>query len=211
MKVTDEMIITALKNKYGADLVPTQTMRDKMRDLLQPVLDMVHIQEPLSYEKVVELKDKCFIYTHDGAHILDYFMFATGLESGIGENEITAYKWLPSEPTTEMLEAVGSLSTLLSNCDTRYEAYETIYKAMWKAAPKVKQEPYAYATLWESGEWSVIQDINPNAVRQVPLYTRSQSEREPLSYAEIMQIVNENEGDTIGVVRALEKAHGIGA
>jgi hypothetical protein len=34
--------------------------------------------------------------------------------------------------------------------------------------------------------------------------------REPLSEDEIMRIVNAHEGDTIGVVRAIEKAHGIG-
>jgi hypothetical protein len=33
---------------------------------------------------------------------------------------------------------------------------------------------------------------------------------EPLSEDEIMRIVNAHEGDTIGVVRAIEKAHGIG-
>jgi hypothetical protein len=52
---------------------------------------------------------------------------------------MTQHKWLPSEPTPAMLEAVGSLSTLLTNCDSRYGAYKTIYNAMWKAAPEVEQ------------------------------------------------------------------------
>ncbi len=34
--------------------------------------------------------------------------------------------------------------------------------------------------------------------------------QEPLSVSTIMQIVNAHEGDTIGVVRAIEKAHKIG-
>ncbi len=46
-----------------------------------------------------------------------------------------------------------------------------IYNAIWNAAPPLVQDTYAYATLRENGEWSVIQDIDPNAVRQVPLYT----------------------------------------
>jgi hypothetical protein len=62
-------------------------------------------------------------------------------------SEQIKHKWLPSEPTQEMLEAVGSLSTLLTNCDSRYGAYKTIYNAMWQAAPAVGQEPIAYLGL----------------------------------------------------------------
>jgi hypothetical protein len=41
MKVTNEIVLAVLKHKYGADLVPTQLMKDKMQELLQYALRLV--------------------------------------------------------------------------------------------------------------------------------------------------------------------------
>lgn len=112
-------------------------------------------------------------------------------------NEPIKYKWLPSEPTDEMLEAVGSLSTLLSNNNSRHEAYETIYKAMWQAAPEIEQEPVAFISkscikwLEEGKPSNCVLTTKSRSSGVVPIYTHpqpSQSEqsldmvkRKPLS------------------------------
>lgn len=82
-------------------------------------------------------------------------------------------KLLPEEPNADMYTAYYNVKHSSLDIDS--------YKAMYKAAPEVEQEPYAYATLWDNGEWSVLQEIDKNAVRQVPLYTCPQPKREPLS------------------------------
>jgi predicted CoA-binding protein len=50
-----------------------------------------------------------------------------------GEKMTTQYKWMPSEPTQEMLDAERFASSLA------YESHEVqaveVYKAMWQAAP----------------------------------------------------------------------------
>ena len=74
----------------------------------------------------------------------------------------------------------------------------------WKRAPTGKFEPYTNPFYPDDDELLKALKIAVESLRN------KQAKREPLSYAEIMQIVNENEGDTIGVVRMIEKAHGIG-
>jgi hypothetical protein len=53
-------------------------------------------------------------------------------------NEQIKHKWLPSEPTQEMLDAERFASSLA------YESHEVqaveVYKAMWQAAPEVEGE-----------------------------------------------------------------------
>ena len=52
---------------------------------------------------------------------------------------MSEYKLLPSEPTPAMLEAAQFASSLAYESPD-VEAVE-VYIAMWKAAPKVEQEP----------------------------------------------------------------------
>lgn len=120
---------------------------------------------------------------------------------------MTQYKWLPSEPTEEMLFALYGM----------YKTLEERYLAAWEAAPVVNQEPYAYATLWDDGEWSAVQDIEQNAIKQVPLYTHSQPKRKPLSEDELLVLLKNIDSSTkrlpIGFklfARAVEKAQGVG-
>jgi hypothetical protein len=148
----------------------------------------------------------------------------------------TQYKWLPSEPTEEMLFALYGM----------YKTLEERYLAAWEAAPVVNQEPYAYATLWDGGEWSVVQDIEQNAIKQVPLYTHPpvveqtpigavvnwgdktveplytnpQPKREPLSENKAEELITNIIGvsaldkeqfeTAMMLFRGAEKAHGIG-
>lgn len=93
-------------------------------------------------------------------------------------------KLLPKEPTNEMIDAAvkavreadggGCEDLSAETLEMAKLASVIVYKAMYQVAPEVEQEPYAYATLWDNGEWSVVQEIDKNAVIQVPLYIHQQ-------------------------------------
>jgi hypothetical protein len=68
----------------------------------------------------------------------------------------TQYKWLPSEPTEEMMSIFTPLESY------RNAVIKDGYKAMWQAVPEIKQEPIgeieydytnrgyvSYANLWD--------------------------------------------------------------
>ena len=131
---------------------------------------------------------------------------------------MTAYKWLPSEPTDEMLaaffEVAGEYCIPAFTSDKVLEAFA----AYWQAAPKVEQEPVGYADaesityLLEGGDSGILIVPEPTDTRDTPLYTHP-PKREPLSEDYIKEILNELPYSGydlyVGFARAIEKAHGI--
>ena len=94
----------------------------------------------------------------------------------------TQYKWLPSEPTFEMVNA-GVTARLYQENPNKPINFVEIFKAMWQAAPEVNQEP-----LSEDQIRTIYDSIWPAAS----------------GLKELLMT------DTIKFVRALEKTHGIG-
>ena len=149
-------------------------------------------------------------------------------------NEQIKHKWLPSEPTQEMLDAERFASSL------SYESHEVqaveVYKAIWQAVPAVEKEPVAFmADDEDHGTRLCKREIIAECwgIPYVPLYTHPQPKqseqvelkREPLSEREINKLEMESyqllfekwNGRAPELVdhfkafaRAIEKAHGIG-
>jgi hypothetical protein len=82
---------------------------------------------------------------------------------------MTAYKWLPSEPTDEMLDAAMS-SLPLSMPEIQVKQ---IYSLLWKAAPEVEQDPVAIVRRYRDG--TVVAEIRDKSMEEgVKLYTHPQ-------------------------------------
>jgi hypothetical protein len=128
------------------------------------------------------------------------------------------HKWLPSEPTQEMVEALSDVAA--SNW-----LIKTVYKAMWQAAPEVEQEPVAWRR-YLYNRWGDKTDYNYSTMKPssgvdlVALYTHPQPKRESLSDAELSGLYKSLPLDTREDVcsysfnkgfRQAEQAHGIGA
>jgi hypothetical protein len=121
-------------------------------------------------------------------------------------NEQTKHKWLPSEPTQEMLDAERFASSLA------YESHEVqavkVYKAMWQAAPEIEQEPVI--TKRDNGlTLGVAYDSLPTGTR---FYTHPQP-CEPLSEDVIGELIDKlpyGSDYFMEFARMVEKAHGIG-
>ena len=118
----------------------------------------------------------------------------------------TQYKWLPEHPTQEMINEVNNVN-FFASIYIPDDALADLYKVMWRSAPAVSQKPVAILG------------------HDVPLYTRPQPKREPLSEREINKLEMESyqllfekwNGRAPELVdhfkafaRAIEKAHGIG-
>jgi hypothetical protein len=127
---------------------------------------------------------------------------------------MTAYKWLPEQPTDEMVDtAMSSLPLSIPEVQVKQ-----IYSLLWKAAPAVEQEPVGYADaesityLLEGGDSGILIVPEPTDTRDTPLYTHP-PKREPLSEDCIKEILNELPYSGydlyVGFARAIEKAHGI--
>ena len=117
---------------------------------------------------------------------------------------MTQYKWLPSEPTDEMLVTVES---------NIKPAVISIYERMWKDAPEVEQEPVAVVRRYRDGTKAA--EIYDRSMEEgTKLYTHPQ--REPLSYEKVLELKKKctNGGgsvvDYFMFATELEKAHGIG-
>jgi hypothetical protein len=50
------------------------------------------------------------------------------------------HKWLPSEPTEKMITTALAIDSVHFNIDIDHKMLIKIYKAMWRAAPEIKQE-----------------------------------------------------------------------
>jgi hypothetical protein len=147
------------------------------------------------------------------------------------------HKWLPSEPTNEM---VKGLETVLSNLRGLHESQDYYGNEIWlleeidivmdvikklQAAPEVEQDPSVYL-VWHDGEFTYTKQPEEikNAYETLPLYTHPQPKRELLSedevfgIAEVFLSVDEDGGryevifdyDLVSFTRAIEKTHGIG-
>ena len=122
----------------------------------------------------------------------------------------TQYKWLPEQPTDEMMIAETESSY------SRWSKYD-IYSSMWKSAPEVNQEPAAIVRRYRDG--TVVAEIRDNNMDEgTELYTHP-PKRESLSEEEVLSLAlkytSENhEGfpifDCYGFASEIEKAHGIG-
>jgi hypothetical protein len=55
-----------------------------------------------------------------------------------------SYKLLPSEPTEQMIANTLAIDSVHFNIDIDRAMLIKLYKAMWKAAPDIKQEPVRY-------------------------------------------------------------------
>ena len=115
----------------------------------------------------------------------------------------TQYKWLPEQPTDEMIQAAYT-------GDVPHTYNESTYKVMWQATPVVEQEPAAIVRRYRDG--TVVAEIrDKNMDEGTELYTHPRKNREPLSDHEIKQLLKRDDGlDVVDLVRAVEKAHGIG-
>jgi hypothetical protein len=132
---------------------------------------------------------------------------------------MTAYKWLPSEPTQEMVDtAMSSLPLSMPEIQVKQ-----VYSLLWKASPEVEQEPVGYADaesityLLEGGDSGILIVPEPTDTRDTPLYTHP-PKREPLSIDTVMSIVGAIDWNDLPTAedewayftREIEKAHGIG-
>ena len=124
----------------------------------------------------------------------------------------TQYKWLPEQPTEEMMIAETESSY------SRWSKYD-IYRSMWKAATEVEQEPVGYVYTHRLKELNGTDkdcrffkyEGNEISDYYTKLYTHPHPNREPLSDHEIKQLLKCDNGlDVVDLVRAVEKAHGIG-
>lgn len=74
----------------------------------------------------------------------------------------TQYKWLPSEPTDEMITSGMTIDSVHFNIDIDRAMLIKVYKVMWQAASEIEQEPIgeieydytnrgyvSYANLWD--------------------------------------------------------------
>ena len=118
----------------------------------------------------------------------------------------TQYKWLPEQPTTEMVNRV--FNKLGKEVDKEF--FILMWKMMWQSAAEVEQEPAAIVRRYRDG--TVVAEIrDKNMDEATELYTHPRKNREPLSDHEIKQLLKRDDGlDVVDLVRAVEKAHGIG-
>jgi hypothetical protein len=148
------------------------------------------------------------------------------------------YKWLPSEPTEEMMSIFTPLESY------RNTVIKNSYKAIWQAAPEIEQDPVGkikweytnhgykpYVDLWDDLPVKTLlytypqpdqtelinqltDELNKTEAERVKWMTTaltSQPKLEPLSNDEIKQIFEKSIGLMYwDFARAIEKAHGIG-
>lgn len=91
---------------------------------------------------------------------------------------MTTHKWLPSEPTFEMVNA-GVTAWLYQENPNKPINFVEIFKAMWEKAPEVEQEPAVYL-VGHDGEFTYTKypkEIK-NAYETLPLYTHPQPPHE---------------------------------
>ena len=146
----------------------------------------------------------------------------------------TQYKWLPEQPTTEMVNRV--FNKLGKEVDKEF--FILMWKMMWQSAAEVEQEPVTYMlhVYGENVYTAHPEDFSDKAV-VTPLYTHPQPKqseqvelkREPLSEEEIFNLFTQqnftaykihdgtDHNDAVAVdrafidfARAIEKFHGIG-
>jgi hypothetical protein len=122
----------------------------------------------------------------------------------------TKYKWLPEQPTIEMLEALFTVEEPNPARD---------YRAMWKAAPEVEQDPVESQFYDENNDkwYPFFNEEHKRATIEAgytvrDLYTHPQP-CEPLSEDVIGELIDKlpyGSDYSMEFARMVEKAHGIG-
>jgi hypothetical protein len=104
------------------------------------------------------------------------------------------HKWLPSEPTIEMLGAFGDTYLVLSGHDVckthRINSFREAYRAMLNAAPVAEQEPVAYLVTierYDRLDARLVYKLNDLVLNEAtkivnyePLYTHPQADQTAL-------------------------------
>ena len=151
MQVTDEMVIKALSAWFNEPIDdPYPEHVDNMKAAIEAAIHWK--QRALKAEE------------DDGENIKTLLL-------NIGANQMTAqYKWLPSEPTDEMVNAMW-----FNGCQVTDKRLLLAYKAMWRAAPEVEQEPAVYL-VWHNGGFTYTKHPEEitDAYEILPLYTHQQ-------------------------------------
>ena len=126
----------------------------------------------------------------------------------------TQYKWLPSEPTKEMIEAAY-------NGEIEFATLKSVYSITWDATPETDETPLFYRVVLKNAKGVIhIQDCDfqpteddydGEVLSVTPLYAPSQPKQKPLKKEDIMHLLEKrDEGSIIDFIRLIEKAHGIG-
>jgi hypothetical protein len=124
----------------------------------------------------------------------------------------TQYKWLPEQPTDEMMIAETESSY------SRWSKYD-IYRSMWKSAPEVNQEPAAIVRRYRDG--TVVAEIrDKNMDEGTELYTHPQPKTKPLTSDDKINLIrylfnnggygdDREHGYELAIITAVEQYYGI--
>ena len=85
----------------------------------------------------------------------------------------TEYKWLPCDPTQEMIDNAVEvfLNSQSDNIENINVVIKSVLKAAWKAAPTVDQEPVGEITLFDCSYIGELRNPNDDHIDGTPLYT----------------------------------------
>jgi hypothetical protein len=98
---------------------------------------------------------------------------------------MTKFKWLPSEPTDEMVDAaMSSLSLSMPEIQVKQ-----IYSLLWKTAPEVEQEPVGLFGCRDGEYRHILEPDDAGDYEElVELYTHPQPKREPVTDKQISDL-----------------------
>jgi hypothetical protein len=131
----------------------------------------------------------------------------------------TQYKWLPSEPTKEMIEAAY-------NGEIEFATLKSVYSITWDAAPETEETPLFYRVVLKNAKGVIhVQDCDfqpteddydGEVLSVTPLYAHSQQKQKPLSDEVLTKlwvrspVLGCTKREFIMLSRVIEEAHGIG-
>ena len=131
----------------------------------------------------------------------------------------TQYKWLPSEPTDEMIEAAY-------NGEIEFATLKSVYSITWDAAPETEETPLFYRVVLKNTKGVIhVQDCDflptdddydGEVLSVTPLYAHPQQKQKPLSDEVLTKlwvrspVLGCTKREFIMLSRVIEKAHGIG-
>jgi hypothetical protein len=125
----------------------------------------------------------------------------------------TQYKWLPEQPTTEMVNRV--FNKLGKEVDKEF--FILMWKMMWQSAAEVEQTPVGYIrqNLDDDG-FDCTDFFMSQHIGAIPVYTQPQKQK-PLSDEKCWELIHtlstpnrQHSLLQLQLVRLVEKAHGIG-
>jgi hypothetical protein len=105
---------------------------------------------------------------------------------------------------SKQIKALNMAIEALEDFSTQYARLEPIINACKEALEQTAQEPYAWATEWEDGEWSI--SHSPNMGKQsIPLYTHPY-QWQGLTADELEDIKDNSKEGWYQLVRNVEQA-----